>query len=246
MANCMSLSLLTQTSGKIRVKQRSFVYEYGLPFASRTNKIMQNCYIEWQIGYDAVIDDEKKMALTTGTNINFIGANGKCKTIYELSEYIYYFYQWNIVNKNDLLTIIEYLSLIPDKDLIELNSELSISRTHPVYKKICNIDFEASQVSYPLLIHKFQNYEIVAEIVIKEKQRAAGIQPMLYFCFPITELQFENGNYLVGRKAELKEYGIFVINKQNIDVCLQMIRIFGILSPSHKIDVLHMLKAITN
>lgn len=51
---------LTQTSGKIRIKQRSFTYEYGLPFAPRSNKIMQNCYIEWQIGYDAVFDDDKK------------------------------------------------------------------------------------------------------------------------------------------------------------------------------------------
>jgi hypothetical protein len=237
---------LTQASGKIRVKQRSLTYEYGLPFAPRTNKIMQNCYIEWQIGYDAVIGDEKKMALTTGTNINFIGANGKHKTIYELSEYIYYFYQWGKITKQDLFNIVEYLTHIPNKDLIDYNSELSINRTHPIHKNICNIQFEASQVSYPLLIHKFQNYEIIAEIVIKEKQRAVGTQPMLYFCFPITELKCENGNYLVGRNAELKEHGIFVIDKENINVCLQMLKIFGILSLNHKTDVVNMIKAIIN
>mgnify|MGYP003332255832 CR=1 FL=1 len=110
---------LTQTSGKTRIKQRSFTYEYGLPFAPRTNKIMQNCYIEWQIGYDVVIDDEKKMALTTKKDINFIGANGKHKTIYELSEYIYYFYQWGVLTKQDLLNVTQYLNNIPNKDLIE-------------------------------------------------------------------------------------------------------------------------------
>ena len=184
------------------------------------------------------------MALTTKKDINFIGANGKHKTIYELSEYIYYFYQWGVLTKQDLLNVTQYLNNIPNKDLIEQNAELLITRTHPIHKDICNIQFEASQVSYPLLIHKFQKYEIVAEIVIKEKQRAVGTQPMLYFCFPITELKTENNNYLVGRHAELKECGIFVINKENINVCLQMIKIFGILSINHKTDVLNMIEAI--
>jgi len=31
--------LLTQPTGKIRVKERSLFYEYGLPFATRQNKI---------------------------------------------------------------------------------------------------------------------------------------------------------------------------------------------------------------
>jgi hypothetical protein len=194
---------LTQTSGKTRIKQRSFIYEYGLPFPPRSNKIMQNCYIEWQIGYDAVFDD-KKRKLTTGVGINFIGANGKTKVMYELSEYIYYFYKWNIIARQGLIDIIDYLNNTSQSNLIERNQELAITRTHPVHRNICDIQFEASHVSYPLLIHKFQNYEIIAEIIIKEKQRAVDTQPMLYFCFPITELRATNGEYFVGRIAEKK------------------------------------------
>lgn len=178
--------------------------------------------------------------------INFIGANGKTKVMYELSEYIYYFYKWNIITRQSLIDIIDYLNNTSQSNLIECNQELAITRTHPVHKSICDIQFEASQVSYPLLIHKFQNYEIIAEIIIKEKQRAVGTQPMLYFCFPITELQSTNGEYFVGRIAEKKEEGIFIINQDNIKVFMQMIKIFGILSTNHKTDVINIIKAIVN
>ena len=45
----------------------------------------------------------------------------------------------------------------------------------------------------------FGDYEIIAEITIREKQRAVGTQSMLYFCFPITELKSEDP--LIGRCA---------------------------------------------
>jgi hypothetical protein len=51
---------LTTTSGKTRVKQRDTIFGYGTPFASRQNKFNQKNYIEWQIGYDAVIPSNIK------------------------------------------------------------------------------------------------------------------------------------------------------------------------------------------
>ena len=91
---------LTSTSGKTRIKQRNSIFGYGLPFASRQKPFNQKNYIEWQIGYDAVIPknvnnfakkDYKNFQNTTIKDIFFIGFNGKNKTLYELSEYIYYF-----------------------------------------------------------------------------------------------------------------------------------------------------------
>ena len=79
---------LTVPTGKIRIKQRSILNEYGIPFASRTNNFTQSCYVEWQIGYDVIISDKEKLKESTLQNVNFIGANGKEKALYELSEYI--------------------------------------------------------------------------------------------------------------------------------------------------------------
>ena len=97
-------------------------------------------------------------------------------------------------------------------------------------------------LEYPLLVHKFDKYEIITEIKITEKQRAVGVQPMLYFCFPITKLK----EILIGRSASQNEKGTFVINKNNISVFLELLKIFGVLSISHKNDVLSILNVILN
>ena len=46
--------LLTAVSGKIRIKNRSIVNEYGTPVAVRRDGFTLSNYVEWQIGYDVV------------------------------------------------------------------------------------------------------------------------------------------------------------------------------------------------
>lgn len=234
--------LLTAVSGKIRVKNRSFLNQYGTPFAVKQIPFKQSNYIEWQIGYDVIKKEINESKNTTLPNENFIGANGKEKSLYELSEYIYYFNKWNIINRQDLDDIKVYLNSIPDNQLLDVNSELQIERSHLIEKKINGLGFEYTQVKYPLLIHKFGNYEIITEIKITEKQRAVGVQPMLYLCFPVTELKTEKN--LIGRVAQTKEIAYFQIDKNNIRVFLEILRLFGILSLSHKFDVLKIIETI--
>ncbi len=97
-------------------------------------------------------------------------------------------------------------------------------------------------LKYPQLVYKFGKYEIIAEITIREKQRAIGIQPMLYLCFPITELRASEN--LIGRIARIKETAQFVIDKTNYKIVPEMVKIFGMLSPSHHKDILEILKSI--
>ncbi|MEK7209306.1 MAG: R.Pab1 family restriction endonuclease, partial [Patescibacteria group bacterium] len=172
----------------------------------------------------------------------FIGANGKVKALYELSEYVWYFHKWNVVSTEELKSVITYLNSIQDHDLIDKNTELQIDRSHPTAKNINGFDFEYTQVKYPLLIYKFNKYEIITEIKITEKQYAVGTQPMLYLCFPITELKTEVN--LIGRIAEAKEIVYFEITENNIKVFLEMLKIFGILSKNHKHDILQIINTI--
>jgi len=144
--------------------------------------------------------------------------------------------------KRDLEGVINYLNSIPDNNLIDNNSELQIDRSHPIAKNINGFAFEYTQVKYPLLIHKFNGYEIVTEIKITEKQYAVGTQPMLYLCFPITELKTQNN--LIGRTADIKEIANFEITENNIGVFLEMLRMFGILSNNHKHDILQIIGTI--
>ena len=126
--------------------------------------------------------------------------------------------------------------------MIDNNSELQIDRSYPIAKNINGFEFEYTQVKYPLLIYKFNGYEIVTEIKITEKQYAVGTQPMLYLCFPVTELKAKTN--LIGRTAETKEIAHLEITEKNIKVFLEMLKMFGILSRSHKHDILQIINTI--
>ena len=236
---------LTSQSGKARVKIRNSFYEYGLPTATKQNPFSQKHYIEWQIGYDADKSDSDKMKLTSLKNTEFIGANGKNKALYELSEYLFYFVKWEIISIDEINDILSFLENINRNNF--LDSNFLILRSHPIQRNILGIDFYFSEVRYPLLVHKFDNFDILVEIIIREKQRAIGSQPMLYVCFPITQLvPFKNKLALLGRVAETKEFAYLVLDSKDKQFLLESFKIFGILSPSHNYDIIQILNIIKN
>lgn len=235
---------LTKGTEKTRIKRRSMLNEYGIPVSTKAEPFTQNCYVEWQIGYDVIKDDAEKLERTTLKDFLFIGANGKEKTLYELSEYIKYFYDWGVITKAQLKNIKDYLSNLSENDFLDTHPDLSIKRSNFVEKTINDFKFMRTTVEYPLLVYQFGNFEIVAEIKITEKQYAIGVQPMLYLCFPITEL--ENSEKLLGRTAKTKETANFVINKENISVFLEMLKLFGTLSKNHNKDIISIINVILN
>ena len=147
-----------------------------------------------------------------------------------------------MITSSELKGTLEFLSNLEEKNLISNHPDCQITRTHPIEKQINNTTFFEMTLNYPQLIYKFGKYEIIAEITIREKQRAVGIQPMLYLCFPITELQASEN--LIGRIAERKETAQFVIDKSNYKMVIEMVKVFGMLSPSHHTDILEILKSI--
>ncbi len=95
-----------------------------------------------------------------------------------------------------------------------------------------------------MLVHRFEQYEILTEIKITEKQYAIGVQPMLYLCFPIMELK--SSQPLIGRTAITKETADFEINSSNISIFLEMLKIFGILSKNHNKDIITIIDKIVS
>lgn len=89
--------------------------------------------------------------------------------------------------------------------------------------------------------------DFLSEIVVREKQRAVGVMAMLYFCFPVSLLKSANKEQdFLNRYINSKEKGYLQIDKSNIGIFLTILQIFGILSQSHKHDVLEILKFIIN
>ncbi len=233
---------LTSTAGKTRIKKRNTLNEYGISVPTRTVMFDEKCYVEWQIGYDVTISETDKSQFTTLKNISFIGANGHEKYLYELSEYIYYFFKWGTIERHELEELKNYLSDLDDSECLDVNRELCVGRDDFNGKTINDFDFSFTKVKYPLLVHRFEGQNMIAEILIKEKQKAIGIQPMLYFCFPLTELK-DGANY-IGRTANKKEEAFLEITEDNISVFFEMLKIFGTLSSRHKRDVISIIDAI--
>lgn len=231
----VAIPLTTQTE-KTRIKKRCILNQYGVPVATRSVPITQDCYVEWQIGYDVVVAEEEKLSLSTLKNVRFIGANGKEKAFYELSEYTWYFTKWGLISKNELELLKEKILHLNDDKLFENECELAIKRSHFIEKSFNNLNFLYSKIEYPLLVYKYEPFEIITEIVIKEKQKAVGVQPMLYLCFPITELITKT--ILIGRTAEKNEQADFIINKDNCNILIKLLHLFGMLSGNHKKDIL--------
>ncbi len=102
---------LTSTSGKVRVKIRHAFSDYGISTATRKIPFSLKHYVEWQIGYDVPIKDKEKFELTTlkDEKYHFLGANNKMKTLYELSEMIYYAKQLNLISLENLENTLKYL-----------------------------------------------------------------------------------------------------------------------------------------
>ncbi|WP_120898041.1 R.Pab1 family restriction endonuclease [Helicobacter pylori] len=121
---------LTSISGKARVKIRHAFSDYGISTATRKIPFSLKHYIEWQIGYDVPIKDKEKLELTTlkDEKYHFLGANNKVKTLYELSEIIYYAKQLGLISLENLENTLKYLE--KQKQFIEDNFIRERFRSH--------------------------------------------------------------------------------------------------------------------
>ena len=103
----LSLEIPLKSQGKFRCKNRANSSEYGEGFAPKTEAFTKNSYVEWQIGYDARVDDVRDgKKSTTLTKRSFVGANGADKYLYELSEIVWKLSEVNLISKKQIENLI--------------------------------------------------------------------------------------------------------------------------------------------
>lgn len=232
---------MTQPTGKVRVRARTFFAEYGNPVATRKEPLTQQCYIEWQIGYD-IPANENNINETTLSNQTFNNYKHEKKFAYELSEILFYSHKLGFIDDFEIIKTYEFIQAIPGCRLVDTIDSMRIARTNPIQTQINNIDFFEMKVTYPLIVHKFGKYDIYSEIMNREKQKAVGVQPMLFVCIPITELVFEKNP--IGRIMEAKECGRWIIKTEEARLSLEIFKIFGMLSKKHQYDVLAIMRML--
>lgn len=226
---------LTKPKGKVRVKARDSFARYGVPLAVRREALGLSAYVEWQIGYDlpAVAANAQK---TTLRKVTFANYKKERKYAYELGEIVFHATRLKLIDYEQIRRTYSEISAIADGDTFEKRDDMQISRTNPTETKVNGLGFYRMTVNHPMLVHKFGRYDIYAETVTREKQYAVGTQPMLYVCIPATMLRFAKSPF--GRTLDANETADWVVGRDEAGLSLELFRVFGMLSPKHRFDVL--------
>jgi hypothetical protein len=223
---------LTNPTGKIRVKRRSKVSHYGVPVATRQEVFTKADYVEWQISYATENPPENSRVEEIVINDNQIG--------YELTKLLFAATKSKILSNASLNKLKEFINNVQDTETLEENEKIRrIDRSQELKG-----GFRKFEERIPLFIKDNEEQGYFVEIILKHKQRAVGVQSMVYLCIYTAELRDKNGNFLIGRQAEVKEFGEFEITSNNKELIVDVVKAFAIASQKHKRDILSILKQI--
>lgn len=67
---------------------------------------------------------------------------------------------------------------------------------------------------------------------------------MVYLCIYVEKLKDKNGNSLIGRSAETREFSRFEITSGNKELITDVVKAFAIASLQHKNDISNILEQI--
>lgn len=235
------LSIPLKSQGKFRCKNRSAANEYGIGFAPKTEVFDEKSYVEWQIGYDAKVEDVKSGKKATSLTMkSFIGANGNKKYLYELSEIVWKLCEIDFISKKQ----IEKLQKEIASYAMFLQENFQIQMRPAGTETINGMKSDRSEISLPTFTFDAEvKNEIYTEISIQKQQYATGVQPMLYVIIPVQA--FDNAKDIVGNNSSKIPLGYYTIaSKEKAEIFLKILSYFGFCSEKHQHDVLEILKII--
>lgn len=223
---------LTNPTGKIRVKRRSKTSNYGLPIATRKESFTQDDYVEWQISYATQYPPEESKVEEIVINDNQIG--------FELTKLLYEGIKLNIISNKDMNELEKFVNHVQRTETLEENEKIFREDGEKEVKG----GFKKFVEKSPLFIKKNDEIGYFVEIILQHKQRAVGLQAMVYLCVSIETLMDKNGNSFIGRTAESREFGRFEITSGNKELITDVVKAFAIASWQHKNDISNILKQI--
>lgn len=223
---------LTNPTGKIRVKRRGKRSNYGLPVATRAESFTEDDYVEWQISY-ATQDPPKESKIEdiviNNTQIGF-----------ELTKLLYEGIKLNIFSKDNIEEMEKFVDNVQPTETLEENEKIFREGGSQEIKG----GFKKFIEKAPLFIKKNEEKGFFIEIILRHKQRAVGLQAMVYLCIYVEKLKDKNGNSLIGRSAETREFGRFEITSGNKELITDVVKAFAIASLQHKNDISNILEQI--
>jgi hypothetical protein len=223
---------LTNPTGKIRVKEKSKIYDYGKPFATRQNIINNNCYLEWQIGYDSLYPDAEGVV----REIKFI-RKGEVKYGSELTNILYIGIKNHIYPKSTIEDLLNFAGSVNKDKYIDMVAD--IQRTHGGSITLHGLEFQRIGETYPVFFLAGTGYDI--EVEIKHKQRAVGSQSMIYVCLPIKGAIEKN---IIGRTANPLEVLNYKVDSKENNFVYETFKVFALASHQHNEDIRNILNTM--
>jgi len=224
---------LTNPTGKIRVKRRGETSNYGIPIATRRERFKENDYVEWQISY--ATDDPP-----IESKVEDVRLNGQIG--FELTKLLCEGIKLGILSDNDIQEMQSFINSINEDDTLEENEKIlredSQSEVKGGFKKFVE--------KAPLFIKNNKEKGYFVEIILKHKQRAVGLQAMVYLCIYINKLKDENGELLIGRTARSREFGTLEITLGNKEIIIDVVKAFAIASWQHRNDIESILNQVVS
>ncbi len=223
---------LTNPTGKIRVKRRSRDLNYGLPIATRREIFTKDDYVEWQISYATQSPPKESKVDDIVINNNQIG--------FELTKLLWEGVKLGILSNEDLHKLEEFINNVQPTETLEENEEIFRENNLQEIKG----GFKRFVEKVPLFIKENEEIGYFVEIILGHRQRAVGLQAMVYLCIYIETLKDKNGNSFIGRRAFAKEFGQLEITSENNAIVTDVVKAFAIASCQHKEDISKILEQI--
>ena len=173
-----------------------------------------------------------KFSIKTPTGIH---EEAKVKYLYELSELLVQAAKLNLVSRKKLEEL-----LISSNSVAEFLDSREIRVSKPIETQIAEFAFHEAHIALPTFFLLNTPDETQIEISIQKQQYAAGTQPMVYFCIPVST--FINWENLKGRQSKPGDEFIYQINRNNVSNLISLMTVFSLCSKSHQHDVTEILK----
>ena len=147
-----------------------------------------------------------------------------------------------ILSNNDIREMETFIKNIKKEDTLEESEEILREGTKYEVKG----GFKKFIEKAPLFIKINEEKGYFVELILKHKQRAVGLQAMVYLCIYINQLKDRDGKLLMGRTARSREFGILEITSENKEIIIDVVKAFAIASCQHRNDIQSILQQVVS
>ncbi len=231
----ISLPLTTPT-GKVRVK-RPMENQLSIPVSTKSITLEKTDYLEWQISYDT--DNLKESSIVKELILNKQdGVRYGC----ELAKILLEAYNFRLITKDDMTGWLEFAQQVQSKGIAKMDRIQIVEAVQIPLSLPEELGYKRWTQNIPNYLKHNTHYSV--EIKLFPKQKAVGVQPMIYIWLPLEQCMTETGASPVGRTAQTKEKVKYIINQSNTDLITDTVKAFCLASEKHNADMVMILEAI--